>query len=103
MGKYNDDQINAISRMGRGVPRYNEGVLEMLGLGALAREFAARKAEVDDLADARDALADDGFDFILRPTGPQRRAQDRLDEAAGRMHAAWLPIQGIMDEAEAAS
>jgi hypothetical protein len=99
MSTYTVTQAYAICDMGRGVPEYNEGVMSMLGKGELARTYKARMAECDELADARDALAGDGFGFLLDPNPEQRIAQDRLTAAAKLASQAWTPIQAIIDEA----
>ena len=90
------EQAAAIANMGRSVPDYNEGVLAMLGKGELARNYKARKAELDDLVAAQGARASDdtGLENFLEPTKPE------ILDARARLERAWAPIQEIIDDAQ---
>lgn len=103
MSMYTQIQTLAIMSMGRNRPEYNEGVLEMLGKGELARTFMARKSEVAELVAARDAMAGDTFEFLLNPSPEQAAVQRAVDEAVIRCNQAWEPIQQIIDEAKSAA
>ncbi len=101
MTKYTEHQVLAISRMAQGTPEYNSGVLESLGRGELAMDYASTLA-LYNAADAAMDQACKGLDEIFGTRTPEQAAAiQRRQDAYHRLGLAWAPIQAIINSVQA--